>query len=182
MSVSQLNCPSRRQSMDYPLHKSYVERFGPSGARTDYGMNGGASEAIGRMLHVDRAGIWMLGRRASCRRVTDGLTKTYLIGEKAMNTENYANGKDFGDRAPIVGWADQEGGVNSYVRFAARPPSIDRTGSCLACHDFGSAHATGWNAVFADGSVRSIDYAIDPSIHRAYGSMAGGETAPMADP
>jgi prepilin-type processing-associated H-X9-DG protein len=35
---------------------------------------------------------------------------------------------------------------------------------------FGSAHRGGWNAAFADGSVRSQSYDIDLEVHR---SLAG---------
>ncbi len=87
--ISQLICPSRREPTDYPLQAGYLSRFGQSAARTDYGMNGGASTAIGLELFVEWNGIWILGQRSSSRRVSDGLSHTYLIGEKAMNSENY---------------------------------------------------------------------------------------------
>ena len=93
-----------------------------------------------------------------------------------MNSENYANGEDFGDRSPVVGWASQNGSVNSYVRFGARQPSMDRTGNCLSCHDFGSAHVSGWNSALADGSVQTLSYTLDLATHRAFASVAGGET------
>ena len=40
-AISQLICPSRRESTDYPLQSGYLSRFGQSAARTDYAMNGG---------------------------------------------------------------------------------------------------------------------------------------------
>ncbi len=177
-----LNCPTRREATDYPLHTDYLERFGPTAARTDYAMNGGAFRTDGALLHLESPGIWMFGRRPAARHVTDGLSNSYLIGEKAMNVENYTSGRDYGDRSPVVGWTKCSGSANSYVRFAAYPPAMDRTGNCLACHGFGSAHPNGWNSAFADGSVRVLNYAIDAKIHRACASIAGGETIDGANP
>jgi prepilin-type processing-associated H-X9-DG protein len=41
---------------------------------------------------------------------------------------------------------------------------------------FGSAHPAGMNAVFADGSVHSIKYGIDPEVFNALGNMDDGTT------
>ena len=49
--------------------------------------------------------------------------------------------------------------------------------NCAACHNFGSAHFSGWNISMADGSVRSMNYDMDIELHRALASIAGGETA-----
>jgi prepilin-type processing-associated H-X9-DG protein len=40
---------------------------------------------------------------------------------------------------------------------------------------FGSAHTGGFNATFADGSVHTINYAVDIVIFNALGTRAGGE-------
>jgi prepilin-type processing-associated H-X9-DG protein len=34
---------------------------------------------------------------------------------------------------------------------------------------FGSAHFGGFNMAYCDGSVRWVDYAVDPTIHRQAG-------------
>jgi prepilin-type processing-associated H-X9-DG protein len=43
---------------------------------------------------------------------------------------------------------------------------------------FGSAHAAGVNAVFADGSVRGFSYDIDVVVFNALGSRNGEEAIP----
>jgi prepilin-type processing-associated H-X9-DG protein len=43
-------------------------------------------------------------------------------------------------------------------------------------YQFGSAHPAGINAVFADGSVHSIKYGIDPDVFNALGNIDDGTT------
>ena len=40
---------------------------------------------------------------------------------------------------------------------------------------FGSAHSGGFNGVFADGSVRTLNYDIDVVLFNSLGTRAGGE-------
>lgn len=148
--VEQFNCPTRRDAQPYPLVKDYAERYGKSAVRTDYAMNGGAADvAKGVRITSTRDGVWRLGLSNLSRRIVDGLSHTYMIGEKAMNPANYETGSDFGDRAPLMGWNNRSGASNSYVRYAVRSARQDRTENCYICHDFGSAHPAGWNAAMA---------------------------------
>lgn len=178
-----LHCPTRRSAEAYPLVESYQTRFGMSAARTDYAMNGGPGipedkESGGdpNIIHVALDGVWRMGLTTRTRDVVDGLSSTYLIGEKAMSSDKYETGTDFGDRAPLSGWIDHPQSSNSSIRFAARSPAVDQTNSCLACHDFGSAHRTNWNVSLADGSVRPVSYDLDLEVHRAMASIKGRET------
>lgn len=176
--VPTLHCPTRRDAKAYPLIQPYTARYGSRGARTDYAMNGGpalVSETDHRVIINQYDGAWVLGRRIKLNRVFDGLSYTYLLGEKAMDTLRYETGNGFGDRSPIAGWNDTMVSTHSYVRFAARPPQIDSINNCLVCHDFGSAHPAGWNAAMTDGSVRLIGYSVDMEIHRANASVDGHE-------
>jgi hypothetical protein len=40
---------------------------------------------------------------------------------------------------------------------------------------FGSAHATAWNALFADGAVRPLPYNMDSTVYQAIGTIRGRE-------
>lgn len=90
---------------------------------------------------VKADGVWILGIRTLTARIGDGLSNTYLLGEKSIDTAAIDDGKCFGDRSPIVGFPDDSGASGSMVRFAIRPPEQDRPGNCRVCHDFGSPHA-----------------------------------------
>ncbi len=183
--VPTLYCPSRRPPLAYPLVRAEKAAYGPVGARTDYAINGGNSTAAGSKgnngggfnFALEDDGIWTLGRRTVLKCIVDGLSHTYLVGEKSMDVLHYATGEDVGDRAPIAGLNDNFGAANSYVRFAASAPSQDVVGNCLACHDFGSAHAVTWNISMADSSVRSLSYSMDVRLHRDLASIDGEEVA-----
>jgi type II secretory pathway pseudopilin PulG len=181
--IPTLYCPTRRAPLAYPLRSSYLATFGPAGARTDYAISGGSSTASGGQrgngarenINLEYDGVWALGRRTAPKHIVDGLSSTYLIGEKSMDVLHYTTGEDVGDRAPVAGLNDHNGAANSYVRFAAKPPSRDIPNNCLSCHDFGSAHAACWNMSMADGSVHSLSYDMDVRLHRALASVNGGE-------
>jgi type II secretory pathway pseudopilin PulG len=183
--VSTLYCPTRRAPIAYPLVRAQRTAYGPLGARTDYAINGGSSteagnrggSGAGQNITLEHDGIWALGRRTKLKNILDGLSGTYLVGEKSMDVLHYTTGEDVGDRAPIAGLRDNFGAANSYVRFAAKPPSRDVPNNCLACHDFGSAHATSWNVSMADGSVHSLSYSMDVQFHRALASISGEDVS-----
>ena len=177
-TVPSYHCPTRRDARPYPLVKDWEKKYGSKGARIDYAMNGGAARTTEESAAINNYGdgIWILGQRVKTNRIKDGLANTYLVGEKAMDSLRYHTGDDLGDRAPIAGDADAIATANSYVRFAARPPNVDKPRNCLVCHDFGSAHYAGWNVANADGSVRMVNYSIDMEVNRANATIDGSET------
>ena len=175
-------CPTRRSVQSYPLVGVFKDRFGLQAARSDYAMNGGyavPNEDDKNKITVKKDGVWRLGKSTRLRDISDGLSNTYMIGEKAMDTRKYTTGTDFGDQAPATGWVDRHTAGNSNIRFTARSPAADSPKNCLACHDFGSAHTTNWNAALSDGSVRSVSYYMDLEIHRESASIQGAEVNRM---
>ena len=167
-----LYCPSRRAAIAYPLHYDYRNFYGTTAGRTDYALNGGSrSIPTGQRGWSVARGVWVAGRRISAKDITDGLSLTLLAGEKSMQQEEYETGGDFGDLAPFWGrtGSGQFAEINSYVRQARTTTFRDRHDSCIdACHEFGSAHQSGWNLVACDGSVRSLSYTLDSEIYLAF--------------
>jgi len=93
--------------------------------------------------------------------ITDGLTNTYLVGEKWVDTLHYEDGKDLGDdQGPYV--SDER----DNVRWAQLGwlPVQDRAGVDFSWQ-FGSAHPTVWNMAFCDGSVQRLNYNMDLRVH-----------------
>lgn len=177
--VSSYYCPSRRDAKSYPLVAPFVDKFGPYGARTDYAMSGGAAlstDIHNATIHMEQPGVWAVGHKTAMKEITDGTSNTLYLGEKAMSSIRYKTGTDYGDRTPIAGFPEYYGASNSYVRYVARGTESDKADSCLACHDFGSTHVPGWNAVMTDGSVRTVPYTADMRVLKSIASVAGAET------
>ena len=179
--IPMLYCPSRRRSAAYPLTGQWQQLYGDFGARTDYAMNGGAGRKNGRELFVQEDGVWILGKHVALKKITDGLSNTFLVGEKGMDPDKYITGRSFGDHAPIIGSKTLEAAVNTYVRYAAEVASQDRPGNCLSCHDFGSAHTGSWHVAMGDGSVRTLSYAMNLDTFRALATIHGGEVLTEVD-
>jgi len=108
----------------------------------------------------------------------DGLSNVYLLGEKYVAADKYdAEGSDAdaGDDGPLVA-----GYSNNTIRSGFERPTHDTAGESHPTA-FGSAHSSGWNAAFGDGSVRTLSYTIDASIHQQLSARADGAGAPPAD-
>lgn len=100
--------------------------------------------------------------------IRDGLSNTYLLGEKYVAADLASMGTDPGDRNPaFVGFSPDN------LRWTSDPPARDES-TVTRPTVFGSAHPGTWTAAFADGSVRSLSFTIDPAVHRALGSRADG--------
>ena len=119
--------------------------------------------------------------------ILDGASTTYMVGEKYMDPTHYADGLYQSDAYSIL-----VGGDIGTMAFSGEsadkslPPSQDQpatppdapASSADANYSnyyrWGSAHSGGFNMAMADGSVRAINYSIDPYIHLALGSRNDG--------
>jgi prepilin-type N-terminal cleavage/methylation domain-containing protein/prepilin-type processing-associated H-X9-DG protein len=130
--------------------------------------------------------------------IVDGTSKTFMIGEKYVRSDNYEGSFGTTNRnSDDRGWAD--GWDADSMRSSCTPPIRDGDGigwnanaqltnyfadgpfpvqGYYNVFHFGSAHTGGINAVFADGSVHTISYDIDPIVFNALGSRNGDETVP----
>jgi hypothetical protein len=128
-------------------------------------------------------------RPTKIAKIADGTSKTLLIGEKYVRNDQYEAGALSDDHGWAEGWdADQ-------MRSAAFPPLNDsdpigwrsdmdgyfgdRGAFAPETYNvlhFGAAHAAGIQAVFADGSVHTVNYDIDAALFNGLATRAGGET------
>jgi prepilin-type processing-associated H-X9-DG protein len=106
--------------------------------------------------------------------ITDGLSNTMLIGEKAVNKLTYQSGQDktWGDDqgyAEGLAWdnirygtlTDACGAPNNPVQDQQSPPACGGpTSPAWPNWHWGSAHPGGFNVALADGSVRLVSYTI----------------------
>lgn len=112
--------------------------------------------------------------RLRAAHAVDGLSNTYLLGEKYVRMGSYDTGDDDGDsRSMMVGYS------HDTVRWGFDPPRPDvRRESWPTI--FGSGHRGGWNAAFADGMVRTIGFEIDPTLHKQLSNRDGINCGEMA--
>ncbi len=120
--------------------------------------------------------------------ITDGLSSTLLVGERPPSPDNRFGWWYAGTGQMLDGSADMHLGVREYIS-TFRAPMCHRTDAgfrpgtpddmCDAFH-FWSRHPGGASFLFADGSVRFLNYSADP-ILPALATRAGGESVAIPD-
>jgi prepilin-type processing-associated H-X9-DG protein len=193
-------CPSRRPCAVWPIadQYAYVRTPKPFGnvatvARADYAINGGASHVFSFSGPADLtqgddiefwqnaphpkdfSGISHLRIAASRRSLVDGASKTYLLGEKHLNSENYSSGTSLGDNESLyAGYCTdlhRFAGVIENMKLSLSPfaaplnDNINPVSGIPGYVRFGSSHPTGVNMTYCDGSVHVISYDVDPEVH-----------------
>jgi prepilin-type N-terminal cleavage/methylation domain-containing protein/prepilin-type processing-associated H-X9-DG protein len=192
-------CPSRRAAKQYPVNAgpgmpwdcaSCFPNATPysKGSRSDYAANGGSvmwapgggpqgggpqdwESALQGGAFSNMAEANGLSHQCSQVRaveVSDGLSKTYLVGEKYLDPIHYESGKSIrddhsmlvGDSLDVHGWT------------LARP--LQDTRGFNGIVEFGSAHPSGLNMAYVDGSVRTVSYLVDATVHALSGSRSDG--------
>lgn len=117
-------------------------------------------------------GISYNGSEISSKKIPDGMSNTYMVGEKHVDPESYYGLHDWGDD-----WGIYTGMQDDIMRIIQDPPAQDTIGGRLLpryVNSFGSAHATGMQMSFCDGSVHLISYDIDPLTHQYLGRRNDG--------
>lgn len=171
-----LACPSRRGSELKPYTLKTVELRNvarpKNAAKTDYAICAGDREirvgsgptsddpfTVGayRWPEIEASGISFVRSTFRARDVTDGLSHTMAIGEKALAVHHYAGGESLGDDQSVFIGDDAD-----IRRWTEHPPLHD--GRVDDIERFGSAHAAGLNVVMCGGSMQTIDHAVDSKV------------------
>jgi prepilin-type N-terminal cleavage/methylation domain-containing protein/prepilin-type processing-associated H-X9-DG protein len=141
-----------------------------------------------------QSGVMFYRSEIKPAQITDGTSKTYLVGEKFLSPDMY-------EELPAGGnarYGDNQGVYSGYEwdnhRVAWKPnlpndpgttvdelsyqPRQDVAGVDEAnIYAFGSAHAGGLNMAMCDGSVQTISYDISRDAHRSLANRMDGQTA-----
>jgi prepilin-type N-terminal cleavage/methylation domain-containing protein len=194
--IETFGCPSRRQAAAFQFkawdpwqnaNASVLQRASGVTARGDYAFNSGdfgdadfgppsyAAVDSGQYAWNEELGSLVTGiafqrSEVSIRQVADGTTKTYMCGEKFLDAAQYETGEDWGDDASYFTGVDHDS-----LRWTDDVPAQDQAG-LLAPRIFGSAHPAAFHMVMCDGSVQSIAYGVDRSVHRVLGNRLDADT------
>jgi prepilin-type processing-associated H-X9-DG protein len=132
--------------------------------------------------------------KVSHRKITDGSSNTYLIGEKALSPDFYHDAPTTNQPGEVGRFGDNQGAYSGYEwdnhRVAWNPnatepattyqPRQDRPGGdSPSVYAFGSAHASSMNMAMCDGSVQTVSYDIDRDVHRYLASRLDGISAKL---
>jgi hypothetical protein len=181
-------CPTRRPltvtlytNTNFPSQAVYATVKGKSFTvfMSDYaGCNGTGTKDVNNNLIQDGMIRSQAGGRNTVRNsdVTDGLSYTLLLGEKAANPANPSGSTILNE--DDMGYAAAFGGTNfNTVRFASASllPLRDFQVTGPTGGAFGSNHPGTWNALMADGSVPTLNYTIDSNVFTALGTIKGRE-------
>jgi prepilin-type N-terminal cleavage/methylation domain-containing protein/prepilin-type processing-associated H-X9-DG protein len=112
--------------------------------------------------------------------ITDGTSNTLMVGEKFLRPDLYEGGSASDDRGWSDGWDPDTVRSTCYLPLADSLSGTSNNalyGPSADVVNFGSAHSAGFNAVFADGSVRTISYDVNMQVFDNLGDRQDGELA-----
>jgi prepilin-type processing-associated H-X9-DG protein len=126
-------------------------------AKIDYAGNAGSEStgANGVVMRTPLGAIRLID-------IPDGISNTVLAGEKQLNTAALGLSSDDNESYCTPGWNDDW----EVYRWGAAAPESDFTNAAdldTPSQVFGSAHTSGFNVAFCDGSVRFIRYSVTPT-------------------
>jgi prepilin-type N-terminal cleavage/methylation domain-containing protein len=188
-------CPSRRPAATIPykddgfIFNAQNRRGRNRQAQTDYAVNGGSDENVdwdagpesleeadsGEYDWPDntdiQTGIIDVRSTLRLKKITDGLSSTYMVGEKYLDPLLYQDGSDWGDDNSMYCGYDWD-----TIRWANVdiPPQPDRQ-SLRNPQAFGSAHPTVWHMALCDVSVHALSYDLDLLVNERLANRQDGE-------
>ncbi len=180
------NCPSVRGPTVFAYNQAgastnryMMDYVGNGGTWGTWGALGAGSNSLDGPLVPSQNGS---GRSVKIADITDGTAYTLLIGEKLLDMKIMNSSPDCNDDQ---GWVD--GWDNDTIVWACGnspgtpivPQHFTTFGTCGP--NFGSVHTAGMTAVFCDGAVHVIYFAMDATTFGRLCSMNDGLPADIGD-
>jgi hypothetical protein len=181
--VTTFICPTRGRAVPYPGGSTFTNINAPSNiARSDYAGNGGNRENASGWTDyttTDQTGVIYSQAGIKNNEISDGLSNTYLIGERYINPDFYTSSVSSGnDQGWTAGhdfdtFRGTDYKASDPVTSSNYAPRRDRAG-IEERKQFGSAHDI-YNMALCDGSVRGYRYSISPVTHFRLGNRMDGQ-------
>jgi prepilin-type N-terminal cleavage/methylation domain-containing protein/prepilin-type processing-associated H-X9-DG protein len=149
---------------------------------------------VDRQLYLERTGGTRLLTGISHQRsqvkvaqVTDGTSKTLMVGEKCLRPADYEGGAWPGDNETwCTGFNNDNfrktANGGTYPEWGPFPPLQDSNEieQWVSGQAFGSPHSGGVNMAYCDGSIHTVNYDVDWRIFRDLGDRADGNAIDVA--
>jgi prepilin-type N-terminal cleavage/methylation domain-containing protein/prepilin-type processing-associated H-X9-DG protein len=172
-TIKMLFCPTRRP----PTIIAGTQSGMPNGPRgqIDYACSGGTDGSFPSPLGGTNGAIVRGGAEAiRLAKITDGLSNTIIVGERRCNIAR-RNDPTMADENN--GWID--GYDWDTVRWGYAMFAADyRSTSISSSREFGAQHPGGCQFVYADGSVRILQYGMDLQLFKYLLEREDGNVAP----
>lgn len=206
--IASFNCPTRRPAIAYPYARNLgdmaynLSNCKPGQcqvSRTDYCGNAGNINPVdpGFPSSLDgwkdynwetsddarsfQNGVIYQASEVGIRRIVDGTSKTFLMGERSINPDRYEDGLSGNDDQSLyvgydydtIGYTGEEDKNRTDSDQKVFQPFQDTPG-VTAYYFYGSAHPAGLNMALCDGSVDFFNYDMDEEAWKAMGSRDEG--------
>jgi prepilin-type N-terminal cleavage/methylation domain-containing protein/prepilin-type processing-associated H-X9-DG protein len=157
-------CPSRRAPQVVTFsHPDYMGGVQAARALCDYGA-----------ANLEGTGVVTRYQPTKIAAVTDGLSNTLLAGDKRVNLAKMAQPNTDDILGYTAGWDDE---TLRQTEFLPLPDYYDPV-NMDSVSRFGSSHTGGFNALFADGTVRNVTYSIQKTTMSRLGNRSDGQPIP----
>jgi prepilin-type N-terminal cleavage/methylation domain-containing protein len=153
-------CPSRRSVMTLTYSDPvYLGGISVTHALCDYAGS-----------NLEGTGVVRRYKPTRVADVSDGTTQTLLVAEKRLNRQFLGQWQEDDNEGYTAGFDEDT------LRRADLIPAPDfAAASGDGGEKFGATHAGAFNAVLADGSVRTISYSVDATIFKNLGNINDGQ-------
>ena len=191
--VPMYNCPSRRHGGPYPNvngndYRECDPTTPPLMARCDYAANAGdhqtpqngqgpATLEIGlngpfTWVQAGATGVFYQRSATRIEEILSGTSNVFMVGERWLDSAHYTTGQHGGDNETMYSGYNND--VNRVTFHPPMPdaPNVPADTTRQMQFRFGSAHPGGLNMLMCDGSVRVIEFGVNPATYRTMGRRA----------
>ena len=163
-------CPSRRAPAALPATASWYTLLPGTFAHAPIDYAGSSLNNNGVVIQTAATQTWIAGSGPiDTAQIKDGTSFTMIVGDKRMAVQSLGNYLSDDNEGYTSGWD------HDVMRYTDRQPLPDTLTGPDGNARFGAAHSGVFNAAFADGSVRALNYSINGTLFDRIGQRRDGQ-------